>query len=1133
MPYLLVNNAGGTFADRVEPFVTADGFDSIAFLVEHYTSHPPASLRYVVPTGRRVRWLVREITRLLASRTGRPLVGFSIVNLAQLGAALHQQLYPADLALPLSDALRLALFERAIADLAAEGDLPFYAPNGKPAWSIIERLAEVITGLRKDGIQPEHLRQDLETTTDDYTIDRARLGDILRIYERYIELLGDRFRDDTAIFNRTAIALATNPEPVDVRPILIEGFTEFRVPELRMLGALASTPIPTCLVLTYSRTNGPLFGNLEETVTTLTSLGYHPRIIDDSDHQQPYRRRSVYLRRWLFNTEQEIRNDAFNDTITILGCTNRVEEVTLIAKYVKHCIATGGYKPHQICVAMRDPERYAGLFRELFAVHGIPANISDRFRLDRAPVTVAVVSALELLVRGWRREDVHRLLSNPLVRCTRPDGTRLDAATIRAVAERYRISGGHSRGGRNGWLQRIDMAHAAARAYAQSLAEDPYSDPLDVRQAEQDVAQLERARADIQRLAELLPESPKTMTAVEFCTFVRTMILEGLGIAASIEETAERMWNLPKASPDDISQLELLEQETRAYAALLRLLDEIEYAWSQVESSARRTLAEYLELLTTMLRGERYQIAEKPSYGVTVTSIEQTRGIPYDVYILCGMVDGEFPQAYSTEYFLGKELPSSEQRHIRAERIQFYEALTNNPAALEHGNWRMLITYPRLTTSGEPLVRSSFIDKLLKVTTLSERCYRTHDLWELWSTGQPLPPGMEWTVSITAPEEVQRFAASDVEDWKPTADVVLRDVAAAQIETATAHPFSAAELERYAECPYQYFAQHILALRQEQTYDLALSNLERGTLIHRILHRFYRTLLDREGTIHPQTTIRSVRLDPTQRDRYLSILLDAATTELDRIRHSHPLFALECEQLLGTAETPGILTEWLDRELARSSSGWEYEVALLETSFGMPSMHSPHTADEPIELTPTLTIRGRIDRIEVSHRNDGVHVLVADYKLHSFGATNTSIRNGQSFQMPLYMLATRQLMQRRYGLEPILDGGIYYIIRPKRDDAYFVATCADSNALASARRRSSTQVVKSYDEQSALLQSAIEHAERIVRSIRRGLFPVAPRNESICARCGFGSLCRIRQLRDDGIITSTSQTHTPTQHDAP
>jgi len=1117
MSYLLTNRAAGPFADRVAASMSADGFDSLGFLESVLSAGPHSRICYVVPTGRRVRWLLREITRRVAQKTGRPLIGFQVYNLARLGAALYGQLFPDDTTLPLSDGMRLALFEQAISNLARDGKLPFYAPTGRPSWSIIERLAEVISGLREDGILPADLRRDLENESEPFAIDRARLADVLAIYEQYLALLQGRFRDDTTVYERVGDAFLTGQYHVDFPPILIEGFSEFRVPELRMLGALATSTIAVCIVLAYSEVNGPLFGNLQRTLDTLTALGFTTRRFDPDPEQQPrwLRPRAAYLRRWLFNTEKEIRNPEFNACITTIGCTNRLEEVTLIAKYTKHCLVKLGYKPHQICVAMRDPERYADLFRELFSVHGIPANISDRFRLDRSPVAVALMSILAIITHGWRREDVHRALANPLVRFVKEDGSVIDATTINNVAERQRITGGHTHGGLNGWLARLRRALDHANHYLHTLRDDPYADPLDIRHAEQDYEQIHRALDDIEHLARVLPSDQQMMTPQEFCAFIRDSVLVGAGILGSIEESFERSWSLVKDSPESITHAELLEQETRAYAAIIEVLTEIEHSWS-AEEPTKRKLADFAELLSVMIRATRYQIAEKPSYGVTVTSIEQTRGIPYDVYILCGMVDGEFPRAYSTEYFLGKELPESEERHIRAERIQFYDALTNNPSALERNTWRMLITYPRMTSTGEQLVRSSFIDKLFKITMLQERCYESHRLLAEYQHNPSEYAEFEWLVAITSPEEAQRSRSSTcISPWRPVADVRLDADALRSIQPLLEHPFSATDFEQYAHCPYQYFAEHILRLRPPQEQELALSQRDVGSVLHRILYRFYGTLLDQEVT--SQGGVPSVRLDPNERERYRQLLVEIASGELERLRHSHPLFALESELLLGTETDAGLLDQWLDRELERFAEGWEYAPALFELAFGMRASQKeqPHDA---IQLSPTLTLRGKIDRIELARRGSVWHAIIADYKRSQPGASNAAIEKGTAFQMPLYMLAASRLLRERLGSDPILDGGIYYILQPKGDDAYPIAMPQEANRYAQSRKSSRSRVLKNYPEQQELLKRALEHAERIVSDIRRGIFPVAPRSPSVCEQCSFGSVCRIRQLRDDGII---------------
>lgn len=85
----------------------------------------------------------------------------------------------------------------------------------------------------------------------------------------------------------------------------------------------------------------------------------------------------------------------------------------------------------------------------------------------------------------------------------------------------------------------------------------------------------------------MLPSDQQMMTPQEFCAFIRGSVLVGAGILGSIEESFERSWSLAKDSPENITHAELLEQETRAYAALADVLTEIEHSWCAGEPTKR------------------------------------------------------------------------------------------------------------------------------------------------------------------------------------------------------------------------------------------------------------------------------------------------------------------------------------------------------------------------------------------------------------------------------------------------------------------------------------------------------------------------------------------------------------------
>ena len=122
--------------------------------------------------------------------------------------------------------------------------------------------------------------------------------------------------------------------------------------------------------------------------------------------------------------------------------------------------------------------------------------------------------------------------------------------------------------------------------------------------------------------------------------------------------------------------------------------------------------------------------------------------------------------------------------------------------------------------------------------------------------------------------------------------------------------------------------------------------------------------------------------------------------------------------------------------------------------------------------------------------------------------------------MPLYMLAARTILHEYLGDEPVLDGGIYYILQPKEEDAIPLAMPCDANQFARSQSNKSSRVVANHEELMSLLDLALQHAERIVTQIRGGQFPVIPRDSEVCKNCANSSVCRIRQLRDDGLTVS-------------
>ncbi|HYF01768.1 MAG TPA: 3'-5' exonuclease, partial [Patescibacteria group bacterium] len=446
----------------------------------------------VVPTARRVRLLQSEIIRMMHRMHGKPTRQPLIFTFKSFVHYVFKNVCNAKKRRVVSEGYRLALFEEAV----EKAELQFFARDGRSlSPATLERLAHLVWGLKKDGITPQSIRDDVrmaEAGAVEGDYDVPRLRDILALFQSYQDLLGETFLDDWEVLKITheVVAGERDCETLErlthadnsheakcgrlrkVFPkadlIFMEGFSEFSEPELNFLSLFTNCSIPVAIRVDYGE-SGPLFGNMHKTVDKLRVLGFGDCYLDE---EKPFKNSEndsritiplgAYLRRWLFNTEREIRHPGFSNSGQIIAAENRLEEVRTIAKLIRNLSVNHQIPLSDMCVVMRSDDRYTQLFREMFAAYTIPSNITDRFPLSKSPVTIAVFAVLDIILRGYRRDDVHRALQSPYLQFFKrgENGERipLNGSNLYDVALRLRISGGERRGGKDAWTRRFEKS---------------------------------------------------------------------------------------------------------------------------------------------------------------------------------------------------------------------------------------------------------------------------------------------------------------------------------------------------------------------------------------------------------------------------------------------------------------------------------------------------------------------------------------------------------------------------------------------------------------------------------------------------------------------------------------------------
>ncbi|MBM2816393.1 MAG: 1 protein [Ignavibacteria bacterium] len=1124
----------------------------------------------LLPTGKAVQRLSAETIRLYYKSTGKPSPKPSIYTLQGFVSNIFSRLFDSKNYRLISDAYRLALFEEAI----EKSQLKFFISKDKtPSHAIVQKLASIIYGLREDGIKPGDIEKDiiLPDNIISEVFDIERLKDVHRVYEKYIEILGDYYLDFPRILELVTTKLKTQftgpslydelfpeksleTEPYDKlfpikKYIVVYGFSEFRLPEQEFLACFARSPVPLAVHIDYSDDNGPLFGNLKNTVQKLKSEGLMLKSSTTGFSENISR--SHYLRRWLFNTEKEIQNVGFSEIIQIIKTPDRINEVKTIAKMVKNLVTLNSIPVSDICICSRRPELYSNLFREIFSDYTMVPNITDRFRLAESPPVIAIFSVLKIISEGFRIEDVHSALGNPYL-SFKSGNRKPDGDNIYECFRKLRFLGGKRYGAE--FLQnRLEKASISNQEIINRMQKSGVPDFFELKNVKSNLESMNSAIQDFKVLRESLDLKKSSIEPLKFESFIKEKIIKQLKLNDNILKSSTA-----PAKQDKLGKAianEAVEKDCRALSAFIEVLEDMTFVLENRFPGKKFPFDELLKKLSISLSGAKYQIHEKRNFGITVTSIEQTRDYPYRAMFLCGAVDGEFPLAYRTESFLGKELRDSRQLHIQAERMLFYQFLANDSERLDSGEKRIYISYPE-TDETSRLVRSPFIESLLKITSgVQEYDFSKDEFPYLISNlnqNHEIAASKREVLSLASKEYIKHrniesfdnstrhvFEAlfGNIQNYFIYLDnlstgktgLIKRDslslTASDSMQNISGMPVSATDLDSYSACPYKFYANRIMRLEKTDYPEKALSALEKGSLLHLILYKFF-TSLQRQSVSSIEDTrhinsqlplLKKVALEPERFDEYYNILKSICEEELAGIEFANPFFESEKNLLLGTPQRLGILGLWLRLEIERQQSGFGFYPALFELDFGLGKTTSLSTNRlPPVELGEGLRLRGKIDRVDISDSH-GLQFIIADYKtkLGNSLPGDREIINGESFQMPLYIYAMKNIIRDYYLQDSENEGAVYIGLIPEYDSKSkkyktqkFVMLSKSSPFAGLISAQSAKKLPENEEMIDALIEKVISNAKSITESIAGGDFRAKP-DAKVCRYCNFHSLCRV------------------------
>jgi ATP-dependent helicase/DNAse subunit B len=165
--------------------------------------------------------------------------------------------------------------------------------------------------------------------------------------------------------------------------------------------------------------------------------------------------------------------------------------------------------------------------------------------------------------------------------------------------------------------------------------------------------------------------------------------------------------------------------------------------------------------------------------------------------------------------------------------------------------------------------------------------------------------------------------------------------------------------------------------------------------------------------------------------------------------------------------------------------------------------------EEPL-VAGRVKLRGKVDRVEVGRDC----FAVVDYKTGRGVARIEDIREGLSLQLPVYLYAVEELLEKETGASLAPAAGLYYQLREPVKIQLGLGS-GEFRGRAFEASAGSRQMMKTTKDLRAVIGAAIEKVNQYVEDIALGKFPLTSpeKVEKVCSNCEFKAICRIQTVR--------------------
>ena len=843
----------------------------------------------------------------------------------------------------------------------------------------IEICMRIISELKKHAVTIEDLKKVQEKIENKYL--KNKLKDIILIYEKFENKIENNYIDETDLLT----ILAENIDKIDLlknSEVYIDefaGFTEQEYQAIKKIIKISNNVTITFCTDNLSLDTDPntdIFYPNKITYNKIISLLDKNEKIETINLEKSHRFKNEelgYIEKYLYSTK--VQKCQTNKNINLFLAKNYYSEIENVAIKINKLIKEENLKYKDISIITKNTDNYSSLIKTIFEKYEIPVFIDEKRDLNQSIIVQYILSILEILNKNFSYETVFNYLKTGFVEIDENDIFKLEKYCIKYGIKNNKF--------------KKDFIYGK----------------------KEDIDYLNDLRTNIVTPLMVLKEKlDEEKTAKNISKQIYLFL-----VSQNIENKINKKINKLKEE----NFLDLAKEYEESYKIIISILDEINLIFGE----EKITIDKFIRILKIGLKNSELGKIPATQDQVIVGDTDRSRSRKTKVVFIIGLNDGVFPSINKNQGFLDDE----DRENLKTENIEIakgtleniYDDNFNIYKAFTTAEEKIYLSYASSDNEGKSLRASNLIYRMKKIfpnlieesdiikkenlNLINEKISYENLILKINEIENGINPEKLFYILYKYYEQNKKYKDILKDNLKYINFKLNEKLKKENIEKLYGNKLntSISKLEKYKSCPFSYYLQYILKLKEKE--ELKVQSFDTGSFMHDVINTFFEEINNL-----------GIKLNNISDDEIEKIINKIINEKL--LNENNYIFTSSEKYKLLVQRLKRIIIKSL-KYIIQSLVQSEFKLEGTEVEFGEKGKYNPIILN--LEDGKTVEIIGKIDRIDVAQDENKKYVRIIDYKSSVKNIDFGNVYAGLQLQLITYLDAVCKI-------EDFVPAGILY-----------------------------------------------------------------------------------------------------------